>query len=206
MFKRNKEVDFFELFIQSGEYTKEASEKFLDLVKEYNNIPSKIALIKDVEHKADDHTHTIYKELNKAFITPIEREDILEINHNIDNVVDEIDHVSNLFYMFDVKTLEESLFPFAELINKSCIVLCEALSEFKNYKKPDKLIEKLIQINTIEEEGDRLYTESTRKLFMSGKDPIHITKWFEIYRKLEHCLDNCEEVANILEDVILKNT
>ena len=206
MFKRNEEVDFFELFVKSGDFAIEASKKLLDLTKDFSKVEEKVIAIKDIEHKADEHAHKIYQELHKAFITPIEREDILSLNHYLDNVIDNIEHISKLFYMFDVKTLEKDLFPFVSLVVKICLSLKSALVELKDFKKSKELVDKIIEVNTIEEEGDLLFKEAVRRLFISSKDPIHIMKWFEIYKELEDCLDECENVTNIIEDVILKNS
>lgn len=206
MFKKSEEINFFELFIKSADYTIKASNGLLDLVKNYSNIERKVSNIKEIEHQADNHAHTIYKELNKAFITPIEREDILSLNQKLDDVIDDIEHISRMFFIFDVKSLEPNVIPFVEIVVRICLSLKDTMLEFKNFKKSKILIEKIIAINNIEEEGDRFYAESVRKLFISGKSDLHITKWFEIYENLENCIDHCEQVANIMEDVILKNT
>ena len=206
MFKKEKEADFFELFVGSATFACEAGSKLLDLVEDFSNVSEKVSAIKDVEHQADDHTHTIYKELHKAFITPLEREDILMLNQALDNIVDRIDLISKLFYMFDIKTLRPDIVPIVKLIAKNCCALKDALTEFKNFKKSKILIDKIIEVNNIEEEGDALYAEAVRNLFTCGASDLDILKWYDIYKHMENCLDDCERVTNTMEDVILKNS
>ena len=206
MFKKNEEVDFFELFTISGGYICEAANKLLDLVKNFSDVEQKVAEIKEIEHKGDHQAHTVYKELNKAFITPLEREDILNLNYNIDNVLDNIEETATYLLMFNVKSIELNIIPFAELVVKISNSLESTLKELKNFKKSKTLMDKIIEINTIEEEGDRFFASAVKELFSSGKDPLHIMKWYEIYKELEKCLDDCESVSNVIEDVILKNS
>lgn len=205
MFKKNKEVDFFDLFIQSIEYSCKASEKLLDLLKNYSNIEEKIAQIKDIEHQADNQTHTIYRELNKAFITPIEREDILNLNQNLDTVVDIIDRIAKSFSIFNIKTIEPDAIPFIEIAIKICNCTKNAIVQLRNFKKPEALQKLVVEINDIEEEGDECYAESVKRLFSSNKEAVHIIKWYDIYSQIECCIDTCEEISNTIENIILKN-
>ena len=206
MLKKNEPVDFFDMFIKSAEYACMASEKLLDLVRNYNNIDSKVAEVKKIEKDADENAHKVYRDLAKAFITPIEREDILAINQSLDNVVDKIEEISKLFFMLNITNIRSDVIPFVELIVKSCITLKDAIQEFKNFKKSKILIDKIIEVNTIEEEGDAVYSEVVRKLFAFEPKELEIIKWYQIYSDIEDCLDDCESVTNIMEDVILKNS
>ena len=206
MFKKNQEVNFFLLFVQSADIACLASDKLLEFVKDFSNVEEKVAIIKDIEHEGDHKAHTIYKELNKAFITPLEREDILELNYNIDNVIDGIEQIATSFSMFNIKSVELDAIHFAELIVKICQSVKTAFNELENFKKSKTLMDKIIEINSIEEEGDKYYKQCVKNLFSSGKDTLHITIWYEIYKLMEQCLDDCENVANTLEDVILKNS
>jgi len=206
MFKKEKEVNFFDLFVKSSEFSCEASQKLLELVENFSDITEKVREAKEIEHGADEHAHYIYEQLHKAFITPLEREDILMLNYRLDNIVDRIEDIFKLFYMFDIKELRSDIIPMVELIVKNCSALKDALKELENFKKSKTLVNKIIEVNTIEEEGDALYAEAVRNLFTGRNSELDILRWYDIYQHLENCLDDCEKVANAMEDVILKNT
>lgn len=206
MFKKNKEVDFFDLFTESIGYGCDAAGKLLELVKDYSNMEQKIAMIKNIEHQADTHAHKIYTELNKAFITPIEREDILKLNQNIDNVVDIIDRIARYFTIFNIKSMEPNIIPFMEIATKVCECTKKAIAEMKNFKKSENLRKLIIEINDIEEEGDDFYAKCVKELFASNKEHLHIIKWYEIYNHIENFIDTCEDIADTIEDIILKNS
>ncbi len=208
MFEREKkkEANYFDMFIESVEYACNASQKLLDLVRNYVDVENKAIAMHEIEHAGDIHFHALYEQLNRSFMTPIEREDILLIGQSIDDVTDLIEDIANRFVMFNIQKLRDDTIPFVELIVKACSALKIAVSEFKLFKKSKILASKIIELNDVEEEGDRYYMNAVRRLFTTEKDGLEILKWREIYQIMEDCLDACEEVADVLDGVILKNS
>lgn len=202
----NKNDDYFNMFVVSAEYTCTAANSLLDLITNCTDIENKVNEIHRIEHEADIHFHKIFEQLNKSFITPIEREDILLLANNLDNITDSIEDIAYRFLMFDITTVSDEAIKFVDIIIRSCNELKIALTEFNKFKKSNIIAQKILEVNNCEEEGDRLYHSTIRKLFMNSKEPIEIMKWREIFEKMEDCLDSCEDTANALEGIIMKNT
>lgn len=201
-----KEENYFDMFVVSVDFNCQIAGKLLELVDNYTDIEKKVNEIHDIEHKADEHYHKIFSQLSKSFITPIEREDILSLSQSIDNITDAVEGLAFSFYMLNIKKLRPDIKPFAELIIKSCNYLKIAMNEFKQFKKSQTLNQKIVEVNNTEEEGDRFYHNAVRKLFSEEKDTREIIVWREIYDGLERCLDACEDVADNLEGIVLKNS
>ena len=205
-----KEKDYFEMFVKSVDFNCEIAEQLCALAGRYASVTDmkqEVQKLHDIEHTADIHFHTLYEHLNKAFITPIEREDILELAQAIDNVSDTIEDVGFALYYLNIKTLSPDFIAFVELIEKSCKALKIAMEEFKKFKKSKVLSEKILEVNHVEEAGDKIYHKLLHELFSGDTtDVLNIMKWREVYDKLEQCLDACENVADILEGIVLKNS
>ena len=205
-----KENDYFEMFVKSVEFNCEIAAKLKELAGRYqavSDMEKEVQALHTIEHNADIHFHTIYEHLNKEFITPIEREDILMLAQAIDNVSDSIEDVGYALYYLNIKELKSEFLPFTELIEKSCAALKVAIEEFKKFKKSKVLSEKILEVNHVEEEGDRMYYRLLHELFAGDTSNLmDVLKWREIYDKLEQCLDACENVADILEGIVLKNS
>lgn len=159
-----------------------------------------------IEHNADISKHDTMSELMRAFITPIEREDIILLIQEIDDVTDAIEDVLIRTYMFNVAAIREEALEFADVIVRCCEVLKDTLKEFRHFRKSDSIYENIVEINRLEEEGDALYTRAVRKLYLSSTDPIELSVWREIFDRMEKCCDACEHVANDVESVMLKNS
>ncbi|OQB16062.1 MAG: putative pit accessory protein [Firmicutes bacterium ADurb.Bin193] len=201
-----KDVDYFELFVKSASVCCKAAEQLESLVKGNENTIEKIAAIHEVEHEGDVLYHKIYGHLNRSFITPIEREDILLIARYIEETIDTIDEVAIMFNMLSVTNIRDDGKELIKLISKSCSALLDATIEFKNFKKSKKLMPLLVEINHIEEEGDRLYQSSVKSLFSNETNVMEVIKWKNIFDTLENVLDACENVADVMESVIVKNS
>jgi uncharacterized protein Yka (UPF0111/DUF47 family) len=144
--------------------------------------------------------------LNRSFITPIEREDIIQLSRNIEETIDTIDEVAIMFNLLSVTDVRREAKDLGVLIVKSCGYLREAAEEFVNFKKSKKLMPLLIEINHIEEEADRLYQNSVKKLFSQETNVLDVIKWKNIFDTMEKVLDTCENVADVMEGVIIKNS
>lgn len=206
--KKKKEENYFDMFITSAEYALKAADTLFDWVKNYkgSDVVKRSADIHAIEHEADIHYRRILEQLHRAFMTPIEREDIQSIAQSIDDVTDLIEDISYMFYMFNVSELRHDCISFVELIVKTATTMKEAIVEFKNYKKSKIIMDKLCDVNHREEEGDGIYKSSVHGLFVSKCPEIDLVRWRELYKKMEDTLDACETVADILESAILKNS
>ncbi len=202
-----RKTDYFEGFIKLAEYSYNAAKLLDDTLRDFNkdSLQKTMKLMHEIEHTADLEGHEITKKLLKEFITPIEREDIMLLIHKIDDITDCIEDVLLHMYMYNVRVIKEDAIKFSGLILSSCEELIGALKEFKNFKKSKEIRSKIIAVNKIEEEGDNLYTEIVRKLHLTSMNAIDIMTWTIAYNRLEKCCDACEEAANVIESIILKN-
>ena len=202
----SKEGIFFELFEATAIHTYKAAQKLEELMTNYVDINEKIKDIEEMEHQCDGYIHKMLEHLNRSFITPIDREDIFEIAKELDNITDAIESTAHRFRMFNVKIIREDAIKMAKLITQCTKELGEMMSELKKLKTSKILKEKVIEINRIENVGDDLFRSAVQNLFTSNHDAIEVIKWKEIYEYLENTLDACEDVANIVEGVAMKNS
>jgi len=206
MFGKSSETNYFDIFVKTSEYAYMACQELDKLLKNYSSVTEKMKEIKKMESEADRHLHVALEKLNKAFIRPIEREDILSILNNIDDVVDSIEDIVRKLVIYHITTLREDIKKFSELAVKCCKALMDAMVELKSYKRSNELKKYIVEINNIEEEGDELFKECISTLFQTETNPVEIIKWKDIYMGMEDLLDQCEDVADILEVVVLKNS
>ncbi len=202
-----KDVDCFELFEVSASFTQRASvslnKSFEDGVVDYKELQN----LKSIEHEADIHVHRCLKLVEEAFITPIDRSDIVEIIKEIENITDSIDSIGNHTYMMCVKEVNEAARNLMSLVDEACEKLVELFKVLKNFKKDFKKINDLIiEINNIEEVGDKTYQNAMRNLFEFETDPKRIIIWKLLYDQLENALDKCEDVADIVQKIIISKT
>ncbi|AZV41444.1 MULTISPECIES: DUF47 domain-containing protein [Peribacillus] len=160
--------------------------------------------MKEYEHKGDSMVHTVIKELNNAFITPIEREDILELTMRMDDVLDGLEHCAALFEMYSIVNADEYMLKFVEAI-KQCGAEIEIAVDKLSTKKLAAIRENAIKIKDLESVCDGVQRQSIKSLFTNEKDPIRIIQYKEIYESLEDIADDCQAVANTLETIIMKN-
>jgi uncharacterized protein Yka (UPF0111/DUF47 family) len=146
------------------------------------------------------------KRLIREFLPPIEREDIMSIAQEIDDVTDAIEDVLIRIYMFNITSVRKEAHDFSNIIVRCCDALKNTMEEFVHFRKSDSIHKAIVEINYLEEEGDRLYTEAVHNLYTNCKDPIEIMAWTETFERFEKCCDACEQVANEVESVIMKNS
>ena len=199
---------YFENFIQCVECGCQAAMMLEENLANFdvNRLSENLDELHKIEHDADKKKHEMMGVLVKAFITPIEREDIILLSQCIDEVTDQIEDVLIRIYINNVHTIRPEALQFTKVIIRCCKVLKEIMEEFANFKKSKTLHGLIIEINALEEEGDRLFIDSMRRLHTEVTDPLEIIAWREIYNFLEKCCDACEHVADAGESVIMKNT
>lgn len=162
--------------------------------------------MREIEHNADLAKHEMTGHLMREFLPPIDREDIIQISYVLDNVCDSAEDVILRFYMNDVRQSRPDILPFIEVIDRQCGELCELFKRFQNFKKDTSISGHVVMINTQEEEVDRLYHDAMHRLMTDGSDLREVIVWREIYACLEDCADACEDVADAVDAVLMKNS
>jgi uncharacterized protein len=200
-----REKIFFDFFIETADKACIAATQLDALVNDYTGVQEKIQHIKDVEHECDKCVHDIFTQLNKSFITPIDREDIYEIAKVLDNITDFIESTAQDFSMFNVTAMTDHAKEFTALIVECTSELKCVMEELKSLKVSKSLMERIIEVNRLENVGDDLYRRSMAELFSNGMEAKEIMKWSVIYNSFEDSLDACEDVANIVEGVVMKH-
>ncbi|MDD5542604.1 MAG: DUF47 family protein [Acidobacteriia bacterium] len=197
-----REGKFFDLFVDMAKNIEDASKELVELLKQYDHIPDRVQDLKDKEHLGDQMTHNLITRLNKTFITPIDREDIHELASKLDDVMDMIDAVASRMVLYKIDKPTEDAIRLAELIHSASTTIVKALRVLETH---DHVIDHCIEINRLENEGDRISRIAIARLFDDGQDPFYVIKWKEIYEVLEKAIDKCEDVANVIEGVVVKN-
>ena len=163
---------------------------------------SKIDLIKDAEHRCDALTHDTIQRLHRTFVTPFDREDLYALSTSLDNVMDAIDHAASLVRLYQITVVRPGARELAHTVTSSTERLHAALDALAK-KRP--VHPHAVEINRLENEADRAYHDAIRKLFDGERDPIVIIKWKELFDVLEQITDACEDVANVIEGVVVKH-
>lgn len=184
---------------------KESADYFADYkLKSISDLKIFSNTMKDFETKGDSYVHTVIQDLNNAFITPIEREDILALAMSMDDVLDGLEHTAAMFEMYSIVDADEYMLQFVEAI-RNCTIEIEAAIQLLLSKKLPKMREHAIKIKDYESQCDVVLRHSIKNLFQVEKDPIRIIKYKEIYEELEEIADHCQKVANTFESIIMKN-
>ncbi|MBZ9693123.1 DUF47 domain-containing protein [Clostridium botulinum] len=201
-----KEDKFYQMLLKSAEIVNEAA---IELRKSLECLDKREIQVKntsELENIGDELVRTLIKELNDAFITPIDREDIYEIIKEMDNILDSINSTVHRFIMFDITESTEELREICNMLVQATEELVVLMSELKIHGCKSKSINtKIMNISKTESEADKIFRKTVQQLFKYEENPIAIMKWKEIYQILEDTVDNCEKVANIVERVVIKN-
>ena len=199
---------YFDNFIACADYSRKAAQLLDKGMRQFDpaQIGDMIEEMHEVEHAGDEKKHELLNVLAKAFITPIEREDIVLLGRERDGVSDKIEDVRLRMYCNNIKSVRPDALELVAVVIECCDELKEMLEEFPRFKNSKKLHEKIVNINTLEEKADQLFISSMRNLHTTCDDPVMIIVWREIYIYLEKCVDACEHVADTVESVIMKNS
>jgi predicted phosphate transport protein (TIGR00153 family) len=198
-----KDEKFFKIFDQMSVHIVAAAEILAKMVEDPGgDLQSLASRIKDLEHKGDELTHRVIGELNKTFITPIDREDIHDLSKALDDVLDLIDSTAARIVLFKITD------PISEVPELAAVLLSqvkEISAAVSKLQDNDHVVERCIEINRLENDGDRVFQAAIGRLFNDVKDPIDVIKRKEIIETLETATDKAEDVANVLETIIVKN-
>ncbi|MBI4844067.1 MAG: DUF47 domain-containing protein [Nitrospirae bacterium] len=199
-----KETDFFSMFASAGENLKDSAALLVELMEHLDKSEYLAKQIHEIEQNGDMLTHEIFRMLNKTFITPIDREDIHALVCRLDDVLDLIWTCADRSYLFKLKSSRPEAVELSKTLQTSAEVIMKAVSALKD-KKYSYIQEFCIEINRLENKADTIFRNALAKLFEEEKDPIEIIKWKNIFEHLEDATDTCEDVANILESIVLKH-
>ncbi len=206
MFNLNpKEDKFYKMFIEASQNVEEGAKVLRKSLDSLSNIELNVSKIEELEHNGDRLVNVMVKELNDSFITPFDREDMYLLIKRLDDILDLINSTIHRFVMFNVTESTEPAKYLADMIIKSTRLISELMDELHLIAGKNNINEKIVTINQIESEVDRLFRNTVGELFRNEKDPIEIIKWKEIYQILENTIDKCEKIANIVEGVVIKN-
>ena len=199
---------YFDNFVLCAEESCRAAKMLKETLGDFREelLEERLEQMHEIEHSGDAKKHEMLYRLSKEFIPPIEREDIVALSQNIDNVTDKVEDVMLRVYMNNVHEIEPDALAMADVVIRCCDAVRELLVEFREFKKSKKIKDLVIRINDFEEEADKLFMNSMRKLYAASEDPIRIIAWRDIYIYLERCADACEHVAVVVESVIMKNS
>lgn len=204
---KKSENYYFENFIACAQIACEAAQLLQQILTDYavDQLDENLQKMHAIEHKADQKKHEMLEKLVKEFITPIERDDIVELSQRIDDVTDFIEDVMIHLDIGQMQTMREDCLPFAQLILKCCNGMTDMLTEFQTFRKSKRLRQTVIELNHLEEEGDAMYIRAMKDLHQSTESPIDAIAWREVYKSFERVCDACEDVANIVESILIEN-
>jgi predicted phosphate transport protein (TIGR00153 family) len=200
-----KEEKFFDYFDEASEKMLRGIRLLDEMMHDLSNAEEKAKQIKDVEHEADHITHETVAKLHKTFVTPIDRESIHSLITRMDDILDLIDSVCERVFLYKIKNSTQEAIALVSTLEKAIEQVAKGVGALRDLKNPRLILDICIEINRLENEGDRTYRNALSVLFNSSSDPVEIIKWKDIYESLEDAIDRCEDVANILEGIVLDN-
>jgi len=200
-----KEMGFFDVFDEHAKLNIEAAQLLVELLENFEDAPAKVSRIQNVEHQADEVTHRAMEMLHKTFITPIDREQIHNLVSSLDDVVDLMDGASRRMLLYGIKSPRKDLVGLARVLLASTKQVQKAVTGLRNMKHAKDIMAACIEINKLENDGDALRDAAVADLFKNSTDAIEVLVWKEIYESIETAIDRCEDVANVIEGVVLEN-
>jgi uncharacterized protein len=206
VFKRfmPREENFFLLFDQSADLIVEGAKEFREMLDHLEDLERRSKKIKDIEHRADKVTHATIQLLFKTFITPLDREHIYSLITKMDDILDFIEAASERMLLYDIKKNTPEMIALADICIRCSHDIKVMISGLNQMKKPEEMIKKCIEINSLENEADHVLRAAIAKLFKEEPDTRNLIKLKEIYELLETVTDRCEDVANIVEGIVLE--
>ena len=197
-----QEREYFKLFSDAAANVDEAAQTLKRLLEEFGDVKGKARRILEFEHVGDKIVHDIVQRLNRTFITPLERDDIYDLTTTLDDILDNIEATADMLLIYKVEAPLKHAVELAEVLAYATTSLRRAIDGLEKRKG---LSEHCIEVNRLENDGDRLYRDAVAELFDDDMKCTDIIKWKDIYATLELAIDDCEHVANIVESIVLKN-
>jgi hypothetical protein len=194
---------YFELFEEAGRNVMRAAELLEELLTDYPDNRHLAQDIRDSEHEGDRITHEILDRLNHTFVTPIDREDILALASALDDIADYIEEVADYLGLYKIEAPMDQAIKLAQVLQQACIQVAEAMPHLRGF---NDISAHTVEINRLENEGDRITREAIASLFDGGIDPMVVIRWKDLFERLEDAIDATEHVANILAGIVIKNS
>ncbi len=200
-----KEMKFFDLFEASAQNIVKASQALKEMIESWQFIDSRAAEITEMEHSGDTITHQIISLLHRTFVTPFDREDIAQLAHTMDDIIDNVHAAADAMFIYKIPEPTERAKQLAEIIVQGADEVEKAVAGLKKRSQLKMVQERCVEINRLENMADRIYRAGMAELFDYTEDITLIIKWREIYGHMESATDRCEDVADVLEGVALKH-
>lgn len=200
-----KETSFFDFFEQHAAMVVRGAKDLLSMASGSISVPDAAKRIKAIEHSADDLTHQCVAALHKTFITPIERNDIHRLIVGLDDVIDLIDGAARRLANYELDGATDSVKKGAETLVQSTEAMERAVKGLRDMKHAKAILEECVKINQFENQGDTIHAAAMARLFSQERDSIVLIKWRDVYDSVENALDACEDVANIIEGIVLEH-
>jgi predicted phosphate transport protein (TIGR00153 family) len=197
-----KEEDFFLLFRKQAVLVREGCDQLHEMMERFDDLEDRARRLKDVEHEADLVTHELFERLNRTFVTPLEREDIVALASGLDDVLDAVEAIGSRIVLFHVQAPTEEARRLAAIVQKCGIQIEQAVSNLENFKNLKAFT---IELNRLENEADHISREAVADLFSGRHEVLDVLRWKELYGRLENAADQCEDVANVIESIVLKS-
>jgi uncharacterized protein len=196
-----REESFFDLFEDMAKKVQQGAEELLDLLKNYTDLDRKAGRVLDIEHEGDEITHEVIRRLNTTFITPFDREDIHRLASSMDDVLDHIEAVAEYLQLHRIEEPLKQMVALAETLTQAARITAESMPKLRRMKDMEDY---WIEINRLENEGDRYYRRTIAELFSGDYRAMDVLKWKDICEEIEQAIDRLEDVANTIESIVLK--
>ena len=195
---------FFDLFEESAANLLAATGELREMVHDYTDIELKARRIQEREHEGDEVTHAIIRKLNTTFVTPMDREDIYQLATALDDVMDFVEAVADIFVLHNIEAPLPEMLEQVDVLQRAAEQTAQALGAFRNMRR-EQLEPYWVEINSLENEGDQLFRRAVACLFSGDHRAMDVLRWKEVIETLEEALDGLENVANVIESVVLKH-
>ena len=199
-----KGFNFFDLFDKQVSYAVDAAVFFKKLMSKGAIDDESLDKMREIEHQGDEVAHNIIERLNKTFITPFDREDIHSLTKELDDVIDMINTIVSRLKIYKITGVDKNLVEFSSVIEQSVRALERAIRGMRDMKNSKTVFDAIVEINSLENVGDSMRDAVLAELFETSKDPIAVIKWKEIYQDAETVLDICEDVAHVVDSILVK--
>ncbi|MFA5975227.1 MAG: DUF47 domain-containing protein [Elusimicrobiota bacterium] len=200
-----KDEKFFDLLEEAADNIQKAAVTFRELLQNWSLTSDKFQKMRDLEHEGDRMTHEIIDKLNRTFITPLDREDIHALASEIDDVIDVLQATTDRMQLYRIESSSPHLTKMAEVIVSATEVIGKAIKSLRDLSHTRRTLDFCIEVNRLENEGDTILKTAIGELFANRRDVLDVLKWKEIYEQTEFATDKCEDIANVIEGIIVKN-
>lgn len=206
--KKKESYNYFNEFIILTDYIVKSANTLKSIMENFNleKLDTNIHEVHKLENEADEIVHKMRRCLIKDFLPPIDREDIALISHKLDNIEDGIDEILINVKILDITEIKPEVIELIDILVICSEAVKDIFVEFKNFKNTELINQKVVNVNKLEEQGDRVYEKLMSLLYKEEKNAINLIKWTNIYTCLEETIDSCEEIGDCVEDVVMKNS